>query len=73
MTTYVPTPIAEKELSCSGQTLKRKRDSHGGFLVAGKHYVLGPSLSSPILWNVELVREAFHKRGMAIRKQLQGS
>lgn len=44
--------------------LKRCRDSHGGFLVGGEHYVLGASHSSAILWNVSAIRAAIHYRGM---------
>jgi hypothetical protein len=51
-------------IGCSQNHLKRCRDTHGGFLVGGEHYILGTSHSAAILWNVDAVRAAFHHRGM---------
>ena len=62
------TSLAAFALGCSVNTLKRKRDTHGGFLVAGVDYFLGCSSSSSILWNVTNIREKFHKHGLAARK-----
>ena len=61
---WLRTPTAAEALGCSQNHLKRCRDSHGGFLVGGEDYILGPSHSGAILWNVEKIRAAFHYRGM---------
>ena len=61
---WLRTPTAAEALGCSQNHLKRCRDSHGGFLVGGEDYILGPSHSAAILWNVEKIRAAFHYRGM---------
>ena len=61
---WLRTPMAAMALGCSQNHLKRCRDSHGGFLVGGDDYILGPSHSAAILWNVEKIRAAFHYRGM---------
>ena len=60
--------MAAMALGCSQNHLKRCRDTHGGFLVGGEHYILGISHSAPIIWNVEAVRAAFHQQGL-IRQQ----
>ena len=68
-TSWLPTPLAAKELCCSPQFLKRRRDSHGGFLEEGKHYSYrGESINSAIIWNVDLVRDELHKRGKKTRQ-----
>jgi len=56
--------MAAMALGCSQNHLKRCRDTHGGFLVGGEHYILGPSHSAAILWNVGAICAAFHYRGM---------
>jgi hypothetical protein len=61
---WLRTPMAAVALGCSQNHLKRCRDSHGGFLVGGEHYILGTSHSASILWNVDAIRAAFHYRGM---------
>jgi len=61
---WLRTPMAAVALGCSQNHLKRCRDTHGGFLVGGEHYILGPSHSAAILWDVEAIRAAFHYRGM---------
>ena len=48
--------------------LKRQMDSKGGPLRAGIHYQLGPHKNSPILWDVDAVRDEFHHLGMLARK-----
>tara|TARA_B100001964_G_C14076147_1_gene528056 strand:+ start:377 stop:613 length:237 start_codon:yes stop_codon:yes gene_type:complete len=65
----LPTAASAFALGCSPNHLKRKRDTNGGFLVAGEDYFLGCSSSSSILWNVPSIREKFHKRGLAARKK----
>jgi len=61
---WLRTPMAAAALGCSQNHLKRCRDTHGGFLVGGEHYLLGSSHSACILWDVEAIRVAFHYRGM---------
>ncbi len=61
---WLRTPAAAMALGCSQNHLKRCRDTHGGFLVGGEHYILGPSHSAAIVWNVDAIRAAFHYRGM---------
>ena len=60
---WLRTPMAAMALGCSQNHLKRCRDTHGGFLVGGEHYIL-TSHSAAILWNVDAIRNAFHYRGM---------
>lgn len=64
---WLRSPDAATELGVSVSSLKRWRDSAGGFLEAGKHYRLGPSLNTPILWNVHAVAIEFHRRGLQAR------
>ena len=66
-TPLVPTQMASVLLGRSESTLKRSRDCYGGFLIAGKHYFLGANRNSPITWDVEAVKLAFHKRGLQAR------
>jgi hypothetical protein len=40
---WLRTPMAAMALGCSQNHLKRCRDTHGGFLVGGEHYILGTS------------------------------
>ena len=46
--------------------LKPCRDTHGGFLMGGKHYILGlgASHSAAIVWIIDAISTAFHYRGM---------
>ena len=60
----IRTPAAAIKLGCSQNHLKRYRDTHGGFLIGGEHYILGASHSATILWNVPEILMAFHYRGM---------
>tara|TARA_E500000178_G_C16915461_1_gene704720 strand:+ start:758 stop:988 length:231 start_codon:yes stop_codon:yes gene_type:complete len=64
------TSEAALALGCSTDTLKRKRESQGGFLEAGVHYFYGDCTNSPITWNIEKCREAFHQRGIQARQAL---
>ena len=57
------TPQAARDLGCSTDHLKRSRDIYGGPLEAGKHYRLGRSSNSAILWDVEAIKETFHYHG----------
>lgn len=61
---WLRTPAAAVALGCSQNHLKRCRDSHGGFLVGGEHYILGCSHSAAILWNVDAIRQAWHYQGI---------
>lgn len=67
-TIWLTTRPASEALGCSPEHLKRQRDIYGGFLEAGVHYALGSSITAPITWDVELVRAAFHRRGLDLRK-----
>ena len=67
---WLPTKAAADALGVSPDTLKRYRETAGGFLEGGKHYNLGPTLNSPITWSVEAIRQAFHARGMRARREL---
>ena len=56
-------------MCCSAQFLKRKRDSHGGYLENGKHYFYrGDSVNAAIIWDVDLIKKAFNARGLKVRK-----
>jgi hypothetical protein len=68
---WLRTPMAAVALGCSQNHLKRCRDSHGGFLVHGEHYILGISHSAPIIWNVEAVRAAFHQQGLMRQQRIK--
>ena len=57
------TPDASEFLQVSESYLKRKRDTHGGFLVAGEHYFLGESSNTSIRWDVDAIQKLLHKRG----------
>lgn len=59
-----PHPYSSRSPGLQQNHLKRCRTTHGGFLVGGEDYILGPSHSAAILWNVEKIRAAFHYRGM---------
>lgn len=61
---WLRTPMAAMALGCSQNHLKRSRDTHGGFLVGGEHYILGSSNSAAILWNVDAIRQKWHEQGM---------
>ena len=61
------TPDAAKYLQISESFLKRKRDTHGGFLVGGEHYFLGASSNVSIRWDVDAIAREFHKRGQLAR------
>jgi len=60
---WFETEPAAKAVGCSISSLRRYRDSHGGFLVAGLHYRPGgPSHNSRIFWNVPLIQKEFLRR-----------
>ena len=65
------TPDAAKHLQVSQSYLKRLRDSHGGFLVGGEHYLLGASSNASIRWDVDLIQKELHKRGRIQREAAQ--
>ena len=67
--TLLATPEAAKFLCCSTQFLKKKRDSHGGYLEQNRHYFYrGDSVNAAIIWDVDLIKTEFHKRGMKARE-----
>ena len=61
------TPDAARYLQVSESFLKRKRDTHGGFLVGGEHYFLGASSNASIRRYVDAMPGEFHKRGQLAR------
>ena len=80
--TYVPewvnSATAERLLSMSRQTLKRKRDiAPNGFLINGVHWRYGSSISSSIQWNHKLIAQEFNYRGLIrndyIKEQLKSA
>jgi hypothetical protein len=64
---WLPTQAAAYLLGCTGEHLRRKRDTHGGYFLAGVHYCLGGGRTAPISWNVERCREAMHQQGLKAR------
>ena len=60
------TPDAARHLQVSESFLKRKRDTHGGFLVAGEHYFLGESSNASIRWRVDRIEQLLHQRGQQL-------
>ena len=62
----VPTSLASVLLGRSESTLKRYRDTQGGFLENGKHYFLGPNKNSVITWDVEAVKSALAVYGLTL-------
>ena len=61
------TSVAAPIIGISQGHLKRQMDCKGGPLRAGIHYQLGPHRNSPILWDVDAVRDEFHRLGMLTR------
>jgi|GEM_PF-3258563 len=61
-TAWVPTTEASRLLGRSASYLKRQRETHGGFLEAGRHYAMAPSSNATITWNVPLIRKDLHRR-----------
>lgn len=69
---WLPTTLAAQHIGVHPNTLKRRRDSHGGYLVSGRDYrYANDSVRSRILWNVENIKEEFHKRSLTARRQSQ--
>ena len=60
---WLSTSKAALALGRSADTLKRKRDSEGGFLERGYHYSYGDSPNSPITWHIERCIKAFNDQG----------
>ena len=65
---WAPTTEASRLLGRSPSYLKRQRETHGGFLEAGRHYAMAPSANAPITWNVSLIREELHRRALLMRR-----
>ena len=64
---WMKTSLAAMQLGISPDTLHRRRDTNGGFLEMGRHYVLGPHTNSPLTWNIKECRQAFNQRGLESR------
>ena len=68
-TQWLPTPEAADYLGVSKDTLRRRRDTAGGYLVNGKHWrYAGDSSNSKIVWAVDLIAAEFNKRGLRAAK-----
>ena len=65
---WLPTREATAYLGVSSQFLKKNRDIKNGFLIEEKHYILGATINSSILWNVSEILKEFHYRGRLIRQ-----
>ena len=64
---WVTTTEASRLLGRSASYLKRQRETHGGFLEAGRHYAMAPSSNASITWNVPLIRAELHRRAVLTR------
>tara|TARA_B100000579_G_C22576820_1_gene731551 strand:+ start:183 stop:416 length:234 start_codon:yes stop_codon:yes gene_type:complete len=67
------TPQAARDLECSTDHLKRNRNIYGKPLETVKHYRLGRSSKSAILYDVEAIKETFQyhdERGRRAAKAL---
>ena len=69
MSNWMRTSLAALQLGVSPDTLQRRRETNGGFLENGTHYVLGPHRNSPVVWEVDRVRAAMNTRGLQVRKE----
>lgn len=68
-TQWLPTPEATDYLGVSKDTLRRRRDIAGGYLVNGKHWrYAGDTSNSKIVWAVDLIAAEFNKRGLRAAK-----
>ena len=67
------TPDAARHLQVSESFLKRKRDTHGGFLVGGEHYFLGASSNASITWDVDRIEQLLHQRGQQLHQMNRGT
>ena len=64
-TQWLPTKEAADYLCVSEDTLRRRRDTAGGYLANGKHWrYAGDTSNAKILWAVDLIAAEFNKRGM---------
>ena len=69
---WLSTPEAAHHLGIHINTLKKRRDTHGGYLVSGRDYRYATdAVRSKILWNVESIKEQFHKRSVAARNHIE--
>lgn len=65
---WLRTSDAAKALGCSPITLKRRRDTQGGYLELGTHYrYSGDSAKASMMWNINRITEEFNKRGNRAR------
>ena len=69
---WLATPEAAHQLGILVNTLKKRRDTHGGYLVSGRDYRFATdAVRSKILWNIESIKEQFHKRSVAARNRIK--
>ena len=69
MSNWMRKSLAAFQLGVSPDTLQRRRETNGGFLENGTHYVLGPHRNSPVVWEGDRVRAAMNTRGLQVRKE----
>ena len=66
---WLRTSDAAKALGCAAITLKRRRDTQGGYLELGTHYrYAGDTANSGIMWNVERIADEFNARSAKARQ-----
>lgn len=71
---WLPTPQAAVRLAVSSDTLKRRRDINGGYLVSGQNWrTKTESPNSTLLWEVVSIAAEFHKRRMNARRAEQSN
>lgn len=69
---WLESTSAAQHLGISVFTLKRRRDTHGGYLESGKHYRFKTdAVNSPILWRVDVIADLFHQRAVKARQEAQ--
>ena len=65
---WLPTGAAAQHLGISPDTLKRKRDISGGYLVGGRHWrCSSEAANATLMWEVNSIAAEIHKRGMRAR------
>lgn len=70
MSDWKETKEAAELMQCHPVSLKRRRDVNGGFLEEGRHWRFKfDSSNSPIMWNLPVIQQLFHERGVQSRKE----
>ncbi len=69
MSNWLDTTHACAVLGIHPSTLKRRRDSHGGFLENGTHWRFKTdAANSTMMWNVEAIQKEFNRRAVKARQ-----